>query len=122
MIVSIKLRYIILTLYFITMCILFTLPGSSFPQSGWMGKMSFDKLIHIALFGLFTFLICWAMQISVKRGLLAAFLAAVIYGILIEVVQGQFIPNRSFDLVDWAADSIGGFAGVWFWNLRYIKK
>ncbi|WP_066406480.1 VanZ family protein [Flavisolibacter tropicus] len=122
MIVSVKLRYTILTLYFITMCILFTLPGSAFPQSGWMGKVFFDKWVHIGLFSLFTFLICWAMQISLKRGMMTAFLAAVIYGILVEVVQDQFIPNRSFDLGDWAADIVGSFIGIWFWNLKYIKK
>ena len=122
MIVSIKLRYSILTLYFITMCILFTLPGSAFPQSGWMGKVFFDKWVHIGLFSLFTFLICWAMQISLKRGLITAFLAAVTYGILVEVVQDQFIPNRSFDLGDSAADIVCSFIGIWFWNLRYIKK
>ena len=119
---SAKQRYILLTLYFITMSILFTLPGSAFPNSGWMGKIAFDKWIHIGLFSFFTFLICWAVRISVKWGLIATFLGAVVYGILVEVAQDQFIPNRSFDLGDWGADIVGSFVGVWFWNLRYIKK
>ena len=119
---SAKQRYTLLILYFITMCILFTLPGSAFPKSGWMANLAFDKWIHIGLFSLFTFLICWAVRISVKRGLMVAFLGAVVYGILVEVAQDQFIPNRSFDLGDWGADIVGSFVGVWFWNLRYIKK
>ncbi|HYH16267.1 MAG TPA: VanZ family protein, partial [Flavisolibacter sp.] len=100
----------------------FTLPGSAFPQSGWMGAIGFDKWVHIGLFSLFTFLICWAVQIMAKRALLITFISAVVYGILVEVVQDQLIVNRSFDLGDWGADIVGSFIGVWFWNLRYIKK
>ena len=104
------------------MCVLFTLPGSAFPQSGWMAAVGFDKWVHIGLFSLFTFLVCWAVQVKAKRGLLITFISAVVYGILVEVVQDQLIINRSFDLGDWGADIIGSFVGVWFWNLRYIKK
>jgi VanZ family protein len=87
-----------------------------------MGAIGFDKWVHIGLFSIFTFLGCWATQVKVKRGILIIFLIAVVYGILVEVVQDQFIINRSFDLGDWGADIIGSFLGVWFWNLRYIKK
>lgn len=115
-------RYLLLTLYFILMCVLFTLPGSAFPKSGWLNKIAFDKWVHIGLFGFFTFLTCWAFQIGVKRGVLLTFLTAVIYGIVVEVVQDEFVVNRTFDLGDWAADIVGSFLGVWWWNLRYIKK
>lgn len=119
---SAKQRYLLLVLYFITMSVLFTLPGSAFPKSGWLAKIAFDKWVHIGLFGLFTFLVCWALQVRLKSGVVITFLSAVLYGILVEVVQDQFIPNRSFDLGDWGADIVGSVVGIWFWNLRYIKK
>lgn len=119
---TVKQRYILLVFYFITMCVLFTLPGSAFPKAGWLGKVGFDKWVHIGLFGLFTFLICWALRIKGRKRFLWTFLAATVYGILVELVQDQFIKNRSFDLGDWGADIIGSFIGIWFWNRRYIKK
>jgi VanZ family protein len=117
-----KLRYSILILYFLLMCILFCLPGSAFPSQSWLGKVAFDKWVHIGLFALFTYLAGWSIPIRKKRGLMVVFLIAVVYGIIVEFVQDRFIPNRSFDLGDWGADIIGSFVGIWWWNLRYIKK
>ena len=51
----------------------------------------------------------------------AILMAAAVYGFSVEIVQDQFIANRSFDVGDWIADIIGSFAGLWFWD-RYIKK
>jgi len=39
-----------------------------------------------------------------------------------EFVQKYFIPNRSFDLGDIAADSIGCFIGFIYSSRKYIKK
>ena len=39
-----------------------------------------------------------------------------------EFVQKYFVPNRSFDLVDIAEDSVGVIAGILFSRWWYIKK
>jgi VanZ family protein len=39
-----------------------------------------------------------------------------------EFVQRYFIPNRTFDLGDIAADGIGSFGGMLWSYFRYIKK
>jgi uncharacterized protein YfiM (DUF2279 family) len=43
-----------------------------------------------------------------------------IYGLLIEIIQDQYITNRSFDWGDWFADMAGSITGILLW--RYIKK
>ena len=47
------------------------------------------------------------------------------YGIIMEFVQDNFIPNRSFDYGDIVADLIGCLAGLWLINKAasvYIKN
>jgi VanZ family protein len=104
--------------WFIISTILLTLPGSSFPTENWLDKIWFDKWVHIIMFALLVFLFCWGIQRrynSEKKNnifILIAFACAV-YGISMEYVQRNFIPNRSFDTGDIIADVIGCFAGWW---------
>jgi len=39
----------------------------------------------------------------------------------IEFIQKFFIPGRSFDLLDWAADSIGALLAFWFSRKAFVK-
>jgi VanZ family protein len=85
----------------------------------------FDKWVHIGLFSLLCFIACWVWNGCTKRFFALLFCAAAAYGFLIEVIQDQYIPNRSMDLGDWIADMIGSAIGllVWKWKRRgYIKK
>jgi len=45
-----------------------------------------------------------------------------LYGIVMEFVQKFFIPNRSFDIGDIAADGVGCILGVLLSVRLYIKK
>ena len=108
--------------------ILLTLPGSAFPKENWLNKIGFDKWVHIAMFGIMVILFCWAIYKSKiaterKRGLFiwTAF-ACIVYGIAMEFVQQNFIPNRSFDVYDIVADAAGSVIGVVFSIRRFIKK
>jgi VanZ family protein len=107
-------------LYFAVISFLFCLPGSAFPKNNWLSKIHFDKWVHIGFFALLLVLWLWALAPS-RRGVVWLLLAAAFYGLCVEVVQDQFIPNRSLDMGDWAADVAGSFAGLLFWS-RYIKK
>jgi VanZ family protein len=107
-------------LYFAVISFLFCLPGSAFPKNNWLSKVHFDKWVHIGFFALLVVLWLWALAPG-KRGIVWLLLAAALYGLCVEVVQDRFIPNRSLDIGDWAADVAGSFAGLWFWN-RYIKN
>ena len=114
--------------WFITSVILLTLPGSAFPSTNWMGDIQFDKIIHIGMFSLLTFLICWGVYRNAGRGytsvkwFVVAALGSLAYGIIMEYVQRDYIINRSFDGGDIIADGIGSVAGLVYSWYRFIKK
>ncbi|RYY62086.1 MAG: VanZ family protein [Chitinophagaceae bacterium] len=128
-------------LYFIISVVLLTLPGSTFPSESWMDGIHFDKFIHVGMFAGLTFLVCWGMycriadplkatgetvSAAVKARLWRSFIyiaiASLVYGIIMEYVQRDFIPNRSFDSGDILADGAGSLAGLLVSRFRYIKK
>jgi VanZ family protein len=108
--------------------ILLCLPGSAFPKETWLDKIWFDKWVHIGLFAIMVTLWCWAYSnkylLKSKTRSLFILLALIwlVYGFVMELVQGQFIPNRDFELGDVGADAIGCFLGLLFSNQRFIKK
>ncbi|MFN2458076.1 MAG: VanZ family protein [Chitinophagaceae bacterium] len=106
--------------YFLFITILFFLPGSAFPDNDWLDKIWFDKWVHIGIFALL--ILIWLWTFDFLRGEIVMFLLfAAVYGLIVEIMQHQFIPNRSFDIGDWAADIAGSLIGLAVYN-RYIKK
>jgi len=106
--------------WIILMSILFFLPGSAFPKEGWLDEIFFDKWVHFGLFAVLLFL--WRFQFPKTAGYDYVLIAlAAIYGLGVEVIQHYWIPNRSFDLFDVVADTIGGVAGLWLWAHLYKK-
>ena len=93
--------------------VLFCLPGNEFPEKSWFEKIHLDKWVHV---GLFAFLVLlWSLpllhkikiQSRLQKALIWTAVAFIIYGIVIEVIQGRFIPNRTFGVDDMVADAIG---------------
>jgi hypothetical protein len=99
--------------WFLFVLILVCLPGETIPQAGWLDFISFDKLVHAGLFGGMAFLFCRPFRkVSIERkDKLNLFrkitLAICLWGLTTEFIQKFFIPGRQFDLMDWAADSLG---------------
>jgi VanZ family protein len=108
--------------YFLFISVLFLLPGSALPKNDWLDKIWFDKWVHIGLFLGLAVTWSWAIEISQHKHLRILFLLLVFYGIMVEIVQHNFVANRSFDVGDWIADMVGGLLGLWFWYRRYTKK
>ena len=108
--------------------VLLVLPGSSLPQEDWLSKIWFDKWVHIGLFAVMTFL--WARCVKEKnsnvllktRSIFYVALAVLLYRIGMEFIQKYFVPNRSFDNGDIAADAAGSFVGFLLFSRMYIKK
>lgn len=99
--------------WFFVVSILVFLPGNDMPKVRWLNIPHFDKIVHAGLFGGMVFLFClpfFKSDLSLKKKrnyfMLIAFLA-IVYGIVVEFIQKYYIPGRSFDLLDWMADSIG---------------
>ncbi len=114
-------------IWFIVVAVLMFLPGKEFPKSKFLAEIFFDKIAHIGCFGLLTLL--WAIPVlryktpaALKwRITVGIFGAVVVWGLLTEVIQGTLIEGRSFDLLDWLADSTGA-AGALLVVSLLLKK
>jgi hypothetical protein len=106
-------KFIPAILWFLLVLVLVCLPGKTIPKAGWLDEISFDKLVHAALFGGIVFSICMPFKKAAveRQTKLTIFikiaLATCIWGITTELIQKYFVPGRQFDLYDWAADSLG---------------
>ena len=99
--------------WFFIVLVLMCLPGEDLPPTDWLHINFLDKWLHVAVFGCLVFLFCWPFHNSLfnekqrKYYFIKIALAVSIWGLTIEFIQKYFIPGRSFDLLDWAADSTG---------------
>jgi VanZ family protein len=104
--------------WFIIVLALTCLPGKDVPKISWLDIIYFDKWVHMGLFGGLTFLFCWPFyksSFSEKQRIyyfIKIALAVSIWGLTIEFIQRFYIPGRSFDLLDWAADSFGALIAL----------
>lgn len=87
-----------------------SIPGNGLPPSLTTG----DKLMHVAIFLGFGFL--W---FQAGYGAWTVLLAGIGYGMLIEIWQGIMPIDRSFDLYDALADTIGTILGI---GLAWVIK
>ncbi|MBN8666688.1 MAG: VanZ family protein [Chitinophagales bacterium] len=108
--------------------VLLCLPGEKIPSGGLLNIPHLDKPVHFILFGILTIAWCYfiwkkmtATPASIQTFYTISFLSLV-YGVIMEFVQANFIPHRSFDYWDIVADAIGSIAGGWWSTRRYIKK
>jgi VanZ family protein len=107
--------------WFVIMCFLFFLPGSDLPQANWLEVIYFDKIVHIGLFAVLIFLCRSSFDLDFNHYNWGLLFSAVLYGLAVEFIQKYWVPNRSFDLFDLLADSIGSVLGLIVW-LRAYKK
>ncbi len=107
--------------------ILTCLPGSDLPKVGWLDKIHFDKLIHIGMFGILVFLFSFpyfkSHLHSAKKIYYFLWIAIVasLWGLAIEFIQKYFVVGRSFELLDWAADSLGALISFLYCRSRIEK-
>ncbi len=117
--------------WFFVVGILTLMPANDVPQVSWMDNIpNFDKLVHAGLFGGLVFLFALPLlksRFSEKQKInysIKISLASIIWGITIEFLQKFYVPSRDFDLLDWAADSVGVIIALWIIIsiLKYLKN
>ena len=86
-----------------------TAPGGPF-------GLGADKWLHAATYAALAILLAYAALARTSRALLAVVVLAAGYGAGIEVVQ-SFLPLRSFEATDMAANAIGAAAAVGIWTI-----
>jgi VanZ family protein len=125
---KIKPSLIPAVLWLIISIILLTLPGSDIPSNEWLGKIQFDKWVHIGMFSIMVSLFCWALlrkNISNeerKKLFIPVAIICLCYGIGMEYVQKYWVVGRSFDTGDIMADAVGSLVGLIFSRRKIYKK
>lgn len=118
-------RFGLAFLYLLVTLWLFTLPGSALPDNDWFDTLQVDKWVHATLFfglcGLFMYPILSFDKSSYSKIKIFIVISslAIGYGISIEFIQRYYIPNRSFDVWDIVADTIGSIL-AFFWFKRKL--
>ncbi|WP_207491908.1 VanZ family protein [Aridibaculum aurantiacum] len=106
--------------------VLLVIPGNELPSTN-IKIPFFDKIVHLGMFALMTFLFSYPyIKVSktaaeVKAYILAIALYALAFGIAMEFVQKYLVANRSFDEVDILFDALGCATGAWFSWVVYKK-
>jgi VanZ family protein len=100
------------------------IPGKNVPHTPYI---SFDKFIHTVIFGCLSFqlIIGLKKQYSFKRlrykAVPFSIVFSVCYGLLMELLQGWILPDRSFDILDAVANTVGVFAGWLMFEWIFYK-
>lgn len=89
-------------------------PGVSLPK---FDLLSADKIGHVAAYGILAGLLLWGFARSTgrragRKDILLIFMFSVFYGVLMEFIQGAFIPGRFYDYDDMIANAAGALLAV----------
>ena len=94
------------------------MPGKSIPHNSFLDLLQVDKLIHAAIFFIFSYLLLnwvtrypgdWCLS---RWTIIAVMVFSISYGGLMEVMQATMFEDRSADLIDFIANSIGAVSGA----------
>lgn len=97
------------------------LPGSDLATDTWWAIWHLDKVLHLIAFSGCT--LTWAIALAKQRRLQGGWRleqvlvgGALVFGMVLEAMQGAWMSGRTFDWMDVAADVVGamGSLGVFF--------
>jgi VanZ family protein len=94
--------------------ILCLLPGSAFPDTGWVAAYAPDKWVHAFLYAV------WTVLWKVRRGRTSfpfMLLCMSLWGAGIELFQQYVLTYRSGEWLDWLADIVGIFLGYLLYRM-----
>lgn len=98
------------------------MPSVNLPEE-WFDIFSIDKLAHAFVYGVLTLLIIRGYFLNAKwtkNTTIIAVLIASIFGVLMEIMQYGFFPNRYFEFLDIIANICGSIGSLLF--TRYFIK
>ena len=85
------------------------LPGKDIPHISLLELLSFDKFVHAFIFLVLVILIYHAAKKTPNRknALVYALCLSIPYGGILEIMQQEFFEDRTADLFDFIANTIG---------------
>jgi glycopeptide antibiotics resistance protein len=110
-------------LWALLILILCGIPGKDLPHSDFLDLLNFDKLVHAGIFFVQVVMLIHGFRkqtafafLGRHAGIIATALS-VIYGGLMELMQGALFSDRSPDINDFIANSFGCVAGWMVFNI-----
>jgi VanZ family protein len=106
--------------------LLCAIPGRDLPHISFLEILSFDKWVHAGVFFILVILLMRAFRLSKTNTTLGkypgiiALVLAIPYGGMLEIMQGAFFTDRSSDVYDFIANSVGALAGAGLYP--YLSK
>jgi VanZ family protein len=117
------LRYFFSPLFWAgTILFLSSIPSDEIPHFDLWDLLSFDKLVHISMYGIFSFQIMkscirqyanWLLRYNAAK---IAVITSSLYGVIIEILQEFVMTDRHFDWLDIVANVIGAFTGIYLFR------
>ena len=105
-------------LWALVILILCGIPGRDIPHISFLELLSFDKFVHASIFFILILLTIWGFIKQTRytklqqRAKPIALIICIVYGGSLEIMQGTLFIERSADLFDFMANSIGCIAGL----------
>lgn len=105
-------------------------PGKSFPSADWFRWIAFDKWVHAFLYFVL-FGACYLgyrnLSGNIKKYFFVSLFVCVFYGVGIELFQAFFLTDRSGDVPDAVANTMGSVFSIlsikiWFKNWPWERK
>lgn len=103
------------------------IPGKDIPKIWWAELLSLDKLVHASVFVVLVVFLVRGLraqygQLDLRSRRVFWWIAACIaYGGSLEVMQGTLLSDRSADLLDFLANSVGCGVGWWWMRRKEIR-
>ncbi len=96
--------------------ILSLLPSGSVNKVPTIKILHFDKFIHLSVYFLLSCILIFELfkntKINIKSISIAIIIFVMLYGGLIEILQGVFTETRKADFIDFIANTIGSIIAV----------
>ncbi len=109
---------LIAILYSCLISVLFFIPNQDLPK---VQISALDKIAHVLIY--FILINLWMLYLYIKndfqfndKWILILLLSVLLYGIIIEILQGLLTISRSADILDVAANLIGSLIGIYFFK------
>ena len=112
----------------VVILVLCGIPGKKIPELTFLQWLKPDKIVHLVLFGIQSFLLLRAFRAAGspepvrRRAVPAALFLSIGYGVLIEWLQATVFIDRSGDVRDAAANAAGALLGAWIYLRRQRRS
>jgi len=120
--------FIIPVVWALAILVLYSIPGFDLSYEEPWDLLRLDKIAHMGLFAVMflVLMVAFRKQGSYSRLKFHArkfsLILTLLYGAVLEFYQGAFFIERSSDLLDFIANSVGAFLGILLFRILYGKE